>query len=168
MQDKILLGFLMNGQFTGYEVKKIMEHSTEFFFTTSAGSIYPAFQKLVAEGLADVRQEVEEGRVKKIYSITEKGRHVFLQWLGDPPSLVKYRDEALLRIFFFSHCPEERRKEEIRSYVDQIESTLNQIRSIEDHVRREADEFQVQTLQFGLDYYGFLKRWYEQFLQTYL
>ncbi len=166
MQDKILLGFLMKKKLTGYEVKKIMEHSTEFFFNTSLGSIYPAFQKLVKEGLAEMEQSIEDGRVKKSYSITQKGKEAFQKWLSLPPSLEKYRDEALLKIFFFSDITEEERIAEIESYIRELDTQLEELMAVEDHVRSETDRFQVQTLQYGLDYYTFKKQWYEKFLKN--
>jgi len=65
MQDMILLGFLMDGGKTGYQVKKMMESSTSFFFNTSLGSIYPAFRKLEREGLVALEESIgTEGSIK--------------------------------------------------------------------------------------------------------
>ena len=54
MQDKILLGFIQDGEKTGYQIKKMMETSTVYFFNTSLGSIYPAFKKLEKEGKVEI------------------------------------------------------------------------------------------------------------------
>ena len=35
MQDRIVLGFLLDGGKTGYEIKKLMEFTTSYFFNTS-------------------------------------------------------------------------------------------------------------------------------------
>ena len=51
MQDKIILGLLLEKEkLTSYETKKIMENSTSLFYTTSLGSINPAFKKLEKAG----------------------------------------------------------------------------------------------------------------------
>ncbi|MCG8686764.1 MAG: PadR family transcriptional regulator, partial [Desulfobacterales bacterium] len=102
MQDKILLGFLMQGCQTGYAIKKQMEKSTNLFFNTSAGSIYPAFQKLEKEELVTKEERLDGGRAKKIYTITPKGKTVFKEWLNNDLPIGKIKQEALLRTFFFS------------------------------------------------------------------
>ena len=65
MQDKILLGLLIEYKtLTTYDAKKLMEISTNFFYTTSLGSINPAFKKLEKEGAVKSIEKIENGRLK--------------------------------------------------------------------------------------------------------
>jgi len=158
MQDKILLGFLMSGEKTGYQIKHMMQKSTDFFFSTSFGSIYPAFASLTDRGLVNVSESVEKGKHKKCYAITEKGRDEFLQWLARTPAISRIRDEALLRIFFFSHLSREIRPAQIREYADLLEEQARALEKLESRIdSNAADPFNLMTLRFGIDYYRWIR-----------
>lgn len=43
-------------------------------YTISPGSLYPTLHKMESEGLVASRQEVVEGRVRRTYRATAKGR----------------------------------------------------------------------------------------------
>ncbi|WP_236880832.1 PadR family transcriptional regulator [Clostridioides difficile] len=46
MLEYIILGFLMEKELSGYDLKQIMSESTSYFFDASFGSIYPALKRL--------------------------------------------------------------------------------------------------------------------------
>jgi len=165
MQDKILLGFLMNGRKTGYEVKKLMEGSTSFFFNTSLGSIYPAFRKLEKNGLVNLEQSVESGRVKNTYTITPEGRQAFSEWLEKSAGIQKVKEEFLLKIFFFSELPEEKRKRQIEEYVSRLAGKVEKLTLMKEGLAvNDVDAYMMKTLEFGIDYHTFLKEWHQRFL----
>lgn len=165
MQDKILLGFLLDGEKTGYKIKKIMERSTRFFFNTSLGSIYPAFKKLAKEGCVKMRQEVNDGRVKKIYSITDKGRETFQEWLQQDIMVPKIRHEALLKVFFYSNLTEDERKAQIKSYLAQLEEQVEELKLIKEKMQRyNIDQFHMKTLDHGIEFYVFHQKYYQNML----
>ena len=101
MIEMMLLGFLMDSEKTGYEIKKYMENSTHYFFKTGFSSIYPKFKKLEKEGWVQVTQKIRNGKLNKVYTLTDDGRTIFLDWLKTKPEISRIRDEALLKIFFF-------------------------------------------------------------------
>ncbi len=165
MQDMILLGFLMEGSRTGYQIKKLMESSTNFFFNTSLGSIYPAFRKLEREGLVSLEETVEEGRLNKLYSITAKGRKKFSEWLKMVPGLSRLREEALLKIFFFSSLTPDERKQQVGQYLDIVRERREELVLLHERLRvLDVDYFQISTLEFGISYYDFLLSWHEKFI----
>jgi len=158
MQDKILLGFLMSGSRTGYQIKTMMEKSTDFFFSTSFGSIYPAFSTLTNQGLAEVAESIENGKLKKNYTITEKGRGEFLEWLEKTPGISRIRDEALLKIFFHHYLPVESRLNQIEAYSRILEDQAKSLEEIEKQIPADkADPFNMLTLRFGIDYYRWIR-----------
>ncbi len=73
----LCLGFLSSGEASGYEIKKGIEDGMfSHFIDASFGSIYPALTQLTTEGLLTVRAEEQTGKPdKKVYAITEQGRH---------------------------------------------------------------------------------------------
>jgi PadR family transcriptional regulator AphA len=87
---------------TGYELKKHMDNSTQFFWYAALSQIYPALKKLENEGLVTSEKKPQEGMPdKKIYTITEKGKTVFLKWLQKPiDELPPAKQPNLLKLFF--------------------------------------------------------------------
>lgn len=172
MQDKILLGFLMSGEKTGYEIKKRMEETTSFFFNTSLGSIYPAFTKLEKEQLVTLEKTKKNGRVKNIYSITEKGKEIFFQWLKEDAALSKIKDECLLKIFFFKHLEQDSRKTVLEDYIVQLDGFMNELQVIREKListkkeKKEYEHFEITPLDFGIDYYQYIMYWYKRYLDT--
>ncbi|MDI9424880.1 MAG: PadR family transcriptional regulator [Spirochaetota bacterium] len=167
MQENILLGFLMLGPMTGYEVKKAMGGSTRFFFNTSLGSIYPAFRRLEESGMVRLDQRLEKGRSKKIYSITPRGRRKFLAWLEKSPKLANVREESLLKMFFYEHADGPTRIRHTRDYIAAIEGRLSELLSLQDILKGVLDEdFRMSTLDFGIEFYRFQLNWYTKFLEN--
>ena len=82
MLEYIILGFLMGCAASGYDLKQYMAESTSYFFDASYGSIYPALKRLEEKKLILSEEKVTGGKFKKLYSITEEGRGVFLTWLS--------------------------------------------------------------------------------------
>ena len=97
-----LLGFLSYGPQTGYDLKKHMDNSTQFFWHATLSQIYPTLKKLAQEGLAEATVIPQEGKPdKKIYLITEAGRTMLMDWLAEPiDKLSPTKDPALLKLFF--------------------------------------------------------------------
>ncbi len=164
IQDKILLGFLMSGKKTGYEIKKIMEKSTHFIFNTSLGSIYPAFKKLENKCYINLDQKIESGKLKKVYSITPEGKEYFLDWMYTP-TLKSHI--ILLKIFFFSYISTDKRKIIIKDYLDLLRKEHHELQELEIFLKNtQINYFESKTLQYGLDHYAFLKNWFEIFYQN--
>ncbi len=97
-----LLGFLNYGPMTGYDLKKHMDNSTQFFWHARLSQIYPALKKLAEEGLAEATVVPQEGKPdKKVYLITEAGRAALMDWLAEPiDELSPTKDPTLLKLFF--------------------------------------------------------------------
>ena len=52
-----ILGFLMEAEATGYDLKQRFQDPVGFFYRVSDGSIYPALKKLASDGLVKLRTE---------------------------------------------------------------------------------------------------------------
>ncbi len=97
-----LLGFLSYGSKTGYQLKKILDESTQFFWHAELSQIYPALKRLEQNDRVISEIFPQDGKPdKKIYSITPKGRDELIAWLSDPvdqPPEIK--NQVLLKLFF--------------------------------------------------------------------
>ncbi len=63
-----------NGRMYGYEMTKAVRESTENKMSITEAALYPALHKLVEEGLLVTTSEKVDGRVRKYYSLTKKGK----------------------------------------------------------------------------------------------
>ena len=98
----LCLGVLTLGEASGYEIKKAFEDGPfAHFHAAGFGSIYPALNRLSAEGLVTCIEETQAGRpAKKVYGITASGMSAFREALGKEPSRDSYRSECLFMLFF--------------------------------------------------------------------
>jgi len=98
----LCLGALHLGDASGYEIKKLFEEG-EFshFYESSFGSIYPALNRLVEDGLASCTEKPQDKRPdKKVYSLTAKGRAAFAEALKAPPDRDSYRSDFCFMMVF--------------------------------------------------------------------
>jgi PadR family transcriptional regulator, regulatory protein AphA len=125
----VCLGLLTFGEATGYDLKKHFEASIDHFFSTGFGSIYPALNALLEEGLVTCTSVPQEGRPdRKVYRITPAGEAALRATLATCEPTHKTRSE-LLALFYFAHLvPPER----LRQLVDErIESMQRAFESLQ-------------------------------------
>jgi len=60
----------------GYELIKTLKQRSNDTFDMKEGTLYPILHKLEKEGLVESSNQEVSGRVRKVYSITEKGSRV--------------------------------------------------------------------------------------------
>lgn len=97
-----LLGFLSYAPMTGYDLKKQMDRSTQFFWHAALSQIYPTLQQLEGDGLIAAATVPQAGKPdKKVYSLTPAGRAALDAWLAEPlPDPAPGKDGLLLKLFF--------------------------------------------------------------------
>lgn len=134
-----LLAFLNYGPMTGYELKKHMDNSTQFFWYAALSQIYPALKAMENEGLVESEVEPQEGRPdKKIYAIAKAGRTALLDWLTEPmDELLPMKRPALLKLFFSGVLDKE---------------------TILDHLRRQLDLHRAQLARYEQETAAYIER----------
>ncbi|HTX79219.1 MAG TPA: PadR family transcriptional regulator, partial [Longilinea sp.] len=97
-----LLGFLNFGPMTGYDLKKTLDESTQFFWHAELSQIYPELKSLEQKGSITSETLPQDGKPdKKIYSITSKGKEELRAWLSDPlDEAPVIKNKVLLKLFF--------------------------------------------------------------------
>ena len=55
----------------------MIEELESYGYSVSAGTLYPILHNLEKEGILEVEKKVVEGKVRKYYSITEKGEKLY-------------------------------------------------------------------------------------------
>ncbi len=162
----MVLGFLMRGSMTGYELKKRFSLSFSFFSALSYGSIYPALKKLEQEGLITLKIEIQDGSPnRKVYTITDSGREFFLENLRTPFTLERQKSAFLARLFFFAHLTREERLTTASRYLESIKEMQETLGALEPEIRDRADEFQYLSYTFGIRFFDDLARNVERVMQ---
>jgi PadR family transcriptional regulator AphA len=97
----IVLGLLeAAGEATPYDLKQMVAVSLGNFWTLQHAQLYTEPERLAAAGYLSERRE-EQGRRRRHYKVTEKGRAAMRDWLGESTrQLTELRDLALLKVFF--------------------------------------------------------------------
>jgi len=163
---RVILGMLKLGLGTGYDIKKVIDFSTRFFWTASFGQIYPELKRLRKAGLVRAEQE-PRGKVKRtVYSLTPKGEQAFHDWLTDSQDvLFEIRDESLLRLFFSDFLSRDEVIANLRMQEQIFGLVLERFREIEVGAKEGVAEGRVYpyvALQYGLEYMTFARDWYAE------
>jgi len=130
-----VLGFLMEAELTGYDLKRRFQESVGFFYRVSDGSLYPALKKLARDRLVTMRTEKHGKRARKLYSITPFGREHFLKMLAEPSPPVFVHDEAQVKIYFGHHNPAaamahmQRMREFDQMWAQQLATVVSEMKS---------------------------------------
>lgn len=101
-----ILGFLMEAEATGYDLKQRFQDPVGFFYRVSDGSIYPALKTLARDGLVKLRTERRGRRARKVYAITPRGRAHFMKMLREPAQPIFVFDESQVKMYFADRQPE--------------------------------------------------------------
>lgn len=143
----VLLGLLLGGPQTGYELRRQIEHQISHFWNESPGQIYPELHRLVADRLAVSRGGTQRaGRTRIVYSLTAAGRKTFRQWLTQPAEPQPVRNELLLKLFFGWELELAAAGEQIARFEQQ----LRRLNEVYEQARREiaADNDVSDTQRF--------------------
>lgn len=99
----VLLGLLLPGPKHGYELHQEFAESLGAVWQVGLSQMYAHLKALEDGGLVTRQTEVQGNRPpRKVYSITDRGREYFLQWLHEPtPHIRGIRLEFLSRLFLF-------------------------------------------------------------------
>lgn len=156
--DYVILGLLAHEELTGYEIKRRMDSSLSYFWGASYGSIYPALEGLVRDGLAEKRNDEQSPRNKHIYTITEKGREHLREWLAEPVQSDELRYETLLKLFFGSEAGAEKTAEHIEAFREKTKRALGELVRARESLGAHMDEapahkYYLMTVDFGINAY---------------
>lgn len=97
----IVLGLIeAAGEATPYDLKRVVAQGLGNFWSLPHAQLYAEPERLATAGFLKERQE-EEGRRRKHYKLTERGREALAKWRGQTTAeMTELRDLAMLKVFF--------------------------------------------------------------------
>jgi PadR family transcriptional regulator PadR len=75
--DLLLMGVLRHGPAHGYAIIAALRERSDGDFDLAEGTIYPALHRLEQSGLVVSSVEVAQGRRRRTYALTARGRKEF-------------------------------------------------------------------------------------------
>ncbi len=170
--DNIILGLLLLQSRTIYQLRERINKGLNLMYSSSMGSIQAAVKKLLNSEYIDFKENIENGRHKKIYFITEQGKQHFLEWINKPLEEQNIRCPELVKVYFMGFSDKGNRIESIQkhlSYLREQYCILNAICEEANNTEipensRDIFSFQLLSACYGRDLYKFNIDWFENVL----
>lgn len=169
-----ILGFLNYQPLSGYDLKKLFDHSVRHFWSADQSQIYRTLAKLTAGGLADVQiQEQTDRPDRKVYHITPAGREALRGWLSGPFPTESARSAPLVQVFFSGQLSDaeilakfEEAAHFFRAILDQYEQVPQQSAETIQWVNSPREAFfWMLTLELGMKTMQTNLEWVESVIQ---
>ncbi len=154
-----MLGMVGVGRRTGYEIKRLVDRSTRFFWSASPGQIYPELRRLEAAGLLTRAEQPQGDRPRSVYSLTSAGEEALHRWLIHPELSFEQRNEGLLKLFFADNLEHEELLELVRAMRAQRAQTLERLRAVEATVPKPLEGSRSLVLEYGLEFHEWVVDW---------
>lgn len=95
----VILTVLSTRDATGYDITKEFSSSIGYFWKASHQQVYRELNKMAQEGLLTSVLVPQDGKPdRKIYSITDAGRHALVEWFKQPTVHPTIRDEFAAKL----------------------------------------------------------------------
>ncbi len=145
----LCLGALDAGFTTGYDIRKAFEDGPfRHYQSLSYGSIYPALNALLADGLATCTHESQSGRPdRKVYAITEAGRAGLRDSLLEPLSFDRLRSDYMFALAFAHLMTPSQVSGLLDSYAQGYRDLAAELAAIDCHDTPPGDRFLIRMGQ---------------------
>ncbi len=158
---------------SGYDIKKLMEGSTQYFWKESYSSIYPVLGALIEEGLIIQHENLSKsGRQRNVYELTAKGKRELKEWMNKPVEWEQFRNELLLKLFFGEFVPLSTTRKHVEEFHQMLIGKDKIYQTIKDKLLlNQKNEpglpYWLMTLDFGLSQVKAALEWCESALKQY-
>lgn len=155
----VILGMLATGPKSGYDIKRLVDRSTRFFWSASYGQIYPELRALEEGGLVRGERASRGGRSRTAYELTPDGVDALRGWLTSSRELThEVRDEGILKLFFSGVLEREEQLAVVAAMRARYEGLATRLRD-EVLPLAAADGFPALTAECGVALYERLAEW---------
>ncbi len=172
--EYVILGLLLQQTMTLYEMNREFKHNISLFYSASLGSLQAAVKGLLSKGWITFEEQVDRGRNKKIYTITENGRAAFHAWMQSETPLNKLEVVGLSKVYFLGQIEDDELKKQIlREIIQKIELVESQLLQMNLEIGkfeippdyRTIARYRVKTLDYGIQAHTFAREWFVELLK---
>jgi PadR family transcriptional regulator, regulatory protein AphA len=127
-----ILGLLAIRPMSGYDVSRSYQRALQQIWYAPLGQVYPTLRSMAAAGLLRFSVQVQQDRPnRKVYSLTQSGRRMFVAWLSQPATLPNMHHEFIHKLFLLNHVEAPRRIPLIETYIAKCSAWAEELRGIE-------------------------------------
>jgi PadR family transcriptional regulator, regulatory protein AphA len=112
-----LLAMLAAGPSTGYDLARTFSHTVGFVWNAPHSQIYPELKRMEQAGLVQAEEAEAEGRRRRLYRITDAGRHELRRMAGEVVPLQPERDPVRLRAAYMEFARPEAALAQLESHI---------------------------------------------------
>ncbi len=158
---------------SGYDIKKLMEGSTQYFWKESYSSIYPVLGDLIDEGLIIQHEDSSKsGRQRNVYELTAEGKKALKEWVNQPVEYEQFRNELLLKLFFGEFVPLSTTRKHVEEFHQMLIKKNKIYQKIKDQLQLDqknepGQHYRLMTLEFGLGQVKAALEWCKSALKQY-
>ena len=170
--DNIILGLLLLSSRTIYQLRERIDKGLNLMYSSSMGSIQAAIKKLLNCGYIKYEEAIENGRYKKIYSITDSGKQNFIEWVSAPMEIQSSKNPELAKLYFMGFSTKEKRESGLQEYILKLKEHYDMLNAL----CKEAEKFKVfdenkdilhyqfAATRYGKDLMKFNIEWWQKLL----
>jgi len=141
-----LLGMLNYGSMTGYELDKEFKETLAHFWQALPSQIYRELDTMEQKGwLMSERIVQEEKPNKRVYSITDKGKKEFFDWLSSPgadiENATRIKSVFFLRLFFAGETSKEQALALLNSYREQCLEGISEMSDVDESFKQNETQY---------------------------
>jgi DNA-binding PadR family transcriptional regulator len=149
--DYLIMGLLISGDKSGYDIKKTIELSPVPSISSSSGAIYPAIRRLERDEILEKHLVMQENRPnKQVLSLTKKGQETFLKWLRKPIGQDEFfmtSDPFGEKFLFFANLSDEEVKLHCLSQIDLLTVVIENVKVFERKYSAHLDRYAKWNLK---------------------
>lgn len=124
------------------------------------------------ESFIQYEETVENGKYKKIYSITESGKQRFTEWITTPLNAQGIKNPELAKLYFMGFSTQEKRVAGLQEHITQLKRQYDALTAIckeaENVIVPDENKdilyYQFAAAQYGKDFMEFNIKWYQKLL----
>jgi len=151
-----LLGFLLEGPKTGWDLAEAVEQSVGYFWNVTRSQVYRELKTLAAAGLVSEKRAGVRDKVP--FAITAAGRAAFTAWMAGPHAPDILRLPVVLTVFFGAHVAPEVLRNQLAEATQAHRARLEAYEALQPEV---SEPYQRAALDLGVAYEKTLITWLE-------
>lgn len=167
----MILGFLLSGPLSLYDLQKRFASGPSSFYSASSGSIQRALRHLVDAGWATVETDPANGRGRRLHRRTAAGESAWRAWMLDPGAgTTDAETTALAKVYLLGRLDDAGDRRRVLAGIrERAAASREELQGIADDVDARSAAFdaatlrlfepQRATLDYGLRTHDLLLEW---------
>ncbi|MGE5381251.1 MAG: PadR family transcriptional regulator [Methylocystaceae bacterium] len=144
-----LLGFLNYAPMTGYDLKKILDDSVNFFWSAQTSQIYRELKVLEKDGYIEAAvKPSEKGPNRHEYHITESGNSHLRKWLSEAHNDENMRNEFMVWLLFSSQVSKDEMYRQLQKKLQDYQKEYQMLREVGNGIQEYVQWFGKEDEDF--------------------